>query len=225
MDELSIIKQLEAEATALKQQRDSEEKKYNAKIRGLSGEIEELKKEKRSLENYVMGKVVEEKKKLQELQDKELAQLNKANELVNESSAKRNEAEKILADSKQMQLTNAKGINERLIAVSNKELSVANRSAKVTEKGEGIVQAEKVIKERKAEQDSRAIQLHKEAHEGTKQLKAIMIKEKKVAEDLKAIEMKLEDAQKALRENNIVLERAARINKEIGETKYIISGK
>jgi len=225
MNDLSIIEQLQAEATALKQQRGVEEKKYNAKIHVLSGEIEALKKEKKNLKEYLDGKLVAEKKKLQELQDKELAQLNKANELVNESSAKKNEADEIIDDAAKLLLKATTDINIKLSNVRLKEEAVLARSEKVAEKEDGVKQLEKVTEERKAEQDANAIRLHKEAHEGTKRLKAIMVKEKKVAEDLEAIEMKLKDAQKVLRDNNIVLDRVARINKEIGETKYIISGK
>ena len=219
------IENLKNEAVALKQQNEREYKEYGVKSRSLMMQVQTLKKDKESLEEYLAGKVVEEKKKVKEVEDKQIKQLNKANELVNESLTKRQEADEILEDSKQIQLINAKDINKRLDDVKNKEGSVLVRSVRVSEK-ESVVKGKLAkLDARDKQQDVRSEQLHKEAHEGGKKLKEIIIKEKIVEKNLKAIETNRKDAQKSLRENILVLEKTEKMRKDIGEKQYLIKGK
>ena len=226
MDEIKKeIEKLKNEAVALKQQNEREYRGYGNKIRVLVAEVKALTKDKENLEEYLAGKVVAEKKKVKEAEDKQIKQLNKADELVNESLAKKNTAQIVLDSANDIANNTGKKLTKRIDAINEKEKSVLFRSEKVADKEAGVNVEIARLDARDKQQDVRSEHLHKESHEGVKKLKEIVIKEKIVKGNLEAIEAKQKDAQEALWENNLVLEQTQKVRKDIGEKQYLISGK
>jgi len=226
MDEIKKeIEKLKNEAVALKQQNEREYRGYGNKIRVLVAEVKALTKDKENLEEYLAGKVVAEKKKVKEAEDKQIKQLNKADELVNESLAKKNTAQIVLDSANDIANNTGKKLTKRIDAINEKEKSVLFRSEKVADKEAGVNVEIARLDARDKQQGVRSEHLHKESHEGVKKLKEIVIKEKIVKGNLELIEAKQKDAQEALWENNLVLEQTQKVRKDIGEKQYLISGK